>query len=348
MSSLPAFGTSLGGSFPQTDHIDTLCEQIVAAVDVPAWPQLPRRSFLESMYVQYSRALPALVLDEVNEKVFFDTGGDLDLERFYEAYLAEDLAAFALEPAYAAGFDPMLAALRNSPGEWVKGHVSGPISLGLIVTDRALRASLYDETLADVILKNAAMAARWQVRALRQVRPQVIMFVDEPYLASFGSAFISLSREEVVARLDEVFIAIHAEDGLAGVHCCGNTDWGVLLATTVDILNLDAYGYLANLALYPAELRAFLDRGGVVAWGIVPNNEEIFKVTPGDLARRLWQGFDLIEEKARRRGVEIRPEELAACSLVTPSCGLGSTRVEVAGQVLETLSELGKELRRGR
>ena len=54
----------------------------------------------------------------------------------------------------------------------------------------------------------------------------------------------------------------------------------MLLATTVDILNLDAYGYIENLALYPAELRAFLDRGGVVCWGIVPNTEEIYNVTP--------------------------------------------------------------------
>ena len=39
-----------------------------------------------------------------------------------------------------------------------------------------------------------------------------------------------------------------------------------------------------NLALYPAELRAFLDRGGSICWGIVPNNEEIRDVTPQGLA----------------------------------------------------------------
>ncbi len=85
--------------------------------------------------------------------------------------------------------------------------------------------------------------------------------------------------------LDEVFTAIHAEEALAGVHCCGNTDWSVLLATQVDILNLDAYNYLEYLALFPMELREFLDRGGVVAWGIVPNNDEIFKDNPRESGR---------------------------------------------------------------
>jgi hypothetical protein len=191
------------------------------------------------------------------------------------------------------------------------------------------------------------MIARWQVRQLKAVRPNVIIFVDEPYMASFGSAFIGLSREQVIAMLDEIFDAIHAEGGLAGVHCCANTDWGVLLATKVDILNLDAYGYIENLALYPIELRAFLDRGGAVAWGIVPNNEEIFYVTAEGLAKRLRDGFRLVSEKAAARGVRIKLEEFDDRSLLVPACGLGSTSVEIADRVFEVLSQTATHLRQG-
>ena len=261
--------------------------------------------------------------------------------------MEEDLEYFALPRKHADGFYIMAEQLKDTPGEWVKGQVTGPISMGLTVVDQDLRASLYDEMLADALVKNAMMNARWQIRQLKSVRPNVIIFVDEPYMASFGSAFISLSREQAITMLDEVFEAIHAEGGLAGVHCCANTDWSVLLATQVDILNLDAYGYLENLALYPAELRQFLDRGGVIAWGIVPNNEEIDTVTPQGLAHQLREGIALICEKAAARGVTIAPEDFASRSLITPACGLGPTTPEIANKVLPILAETGKLLRAG-
>ncbi len=348
MAFTPNFHTTLVGSFP---HLDSraICDRLTGSVDIPAWPQLPRRTFRENMYVQFSAGLPGAMLDEAKQKIVFNTNGDLlpALEEFYARYLAEDVDSFALPRDYSAGFYMMRDALQKTKGEWAKGQVTGPISFGLTVTDQDLRSVLYHEQLADPIVKQIAMNARWQIRQLKTVRPNIVMLVDEPYMASFGSAFISLSREQVIAMLDEVIDAIHLEGALAGVHCCGNTDWSVLLATQLDILNLDAHGFVENLALYPAELRAFLDRDGLIAWGIVPNNEEINRITPDQLARRLRDGFNLISRKAQARGVDIRSDELAARSLITPSCGLGSTTIEVAEKVIDTLAATGSILKQG-
>jgi hypothetical protein len=344
----PRFVTTQIGSMPYQNP-DHICERLVSLLDIPAWPQLPRRSFHESMYVQYSPALPGIVMDKEKEKILFNTEADISsaLEDFYAHYLAEDVDCFGLRPDYATGFYTMLDTLSKTTGEWAKGQVTGPISFGLTVTDQNLRASLYDEMLADTIVKNMAMNARWQIRQIHAHRPNVIIFVDEPYLASFGSAYISLSREQVITILDEVFAGIHAEGALAGVHCCANTDWSVLLATQVDILNLDAFGYLENLALYAAELRAFLDRGGCVAWGIVPTGQEIFEVNEQILAQRLRDGLESIHQKSRARGISIDPVEFATHSLVTPSCGLGSTSIETTERVLETLLRTSEILKMG-
>jgi hypothetical protein len=357
MKSMTKFNytTTHVGSIPHPT-LNGITDKLAAMLDAPAWPQLPRRTFRENMYVQYSPSLPAIVEDAAKETIYFDTRADITpaLEAFYTPFLADDVNAFALRPEYATGFFAMLETLKVANPksaicnqQFAKGQVTGPISFGLTVTDQDLRASLYNEMLADAILKNAAMIARWQVRQLKTVRSNVIIFVDEPYMASFGSAFISLSREQVIAMLDEVFDAIHAEGALAGVHCCANTDWGVLLATKVDILNLDAYGYIEKLALYPAELRAFLDRGGAVAWGIVPNNEEIYRVTAEGLAKHLRGGIQLMSEKATARGVTIRPAEFNERSLLVPACGLGSTSVEIADRVFEVLSQTATHLRQG-
>jgi hypothetical protein len=166
-------------------------------------------------------------------------------------------------------------------------------------------------------------------------------------MAAFGSAFISLSREQATAYLDEVFESIHMEGGVAGVHCCANTDWSVLLGTKVDILNLDAYGFTKNLALYPVELREYLDRGGSICWGIVPNNEQILNETPQGLAERLRNGIRWIVEKAAARGVTIKADEFGSRSLISPACGLGSTSTEVADRVFDVLAETGEILKRG-
>ncbi|MEW6407001.1 MAG: hypothetical protein AB1649_34925 [Chloroflexota bacterium] len=342
------FLTTHVGSVPHTTAAG-LTEKLAAALDVPAWPQLPRRSFRESMYVQYSPTLPSVEVDEAKEKIIIATRDDLSpaLESFYTPYLADDVDAFAIQPDYSQGFFAMLETLRSCPGEWAKGQVTGPVSFGLTVTDQDLRSVLYNDLLADAIIKNMAMNARWQVRQLKAVRPNIIIFADEPYMASFGSAFISLSREQAVSYLDEVFDAIHSEGALAGVHCCANTDWGVLLSTKVDILNLDAYGFIENLALYPLEVREFLDRGGAVCWGIVPNNEEIANVAAGGLAQHLRNGIQMICQRASARGISIKPEEFASRSLISPACGLGSTSVQIADRVFEVLSETGRILKKG-
>src|SRR5512138_809477 len=113
------FLTTHVGSVPYPS-VDGLTEKLADLLDVPAWPQLPRRSFRESMYVQYSSLLPAICEDAVQEKVYFDTSVDISdaLEAFYTPVLSEDVDAFALRPEYAAGFFTMMDALRATTGEW--------------------------------------------------------------------------------------------------------------------------------------------------------------------------------------------------------------------------------------
>jgi hypothetical protein len=110
----------------------------------------------------------------------------------------------------------------------------------------------------------------------------VIVFIDEPALAGFGSSeLISISKEEILACLKEVAEAIHDDGGLAGIHVCANTDWSLVLDSGVDIVNFDAYAYFDRFILYRSQVRDFLAAGGFLAWGIVPTlkPEEIERET---------------------------------------------------------------------
>lgn len=306
---------------------------------IPAWPQLPRRSFRENMYAQYGERFPGLVVDMEREKVWVDRerAGE-ELEALYLAYLEDQVDEWGIGPEYAAGLHAFLGRKEALEGAVaVKGQITGPISMGLQVTDAALRPILYDEILADALAKHLRLKAAWMERQLRRLHPQVILFVDEPYLSTFGSAFISLSREQVIALIGEVFAGI---GGLKGIHCCGNTDWSVVLETRPDILNLDAYNYAQSLSLYPEAVHAFLHRGGIIAWGIVPQDETAIRnATVEELLERLEASWGLLEAK----GIS-RDDLLAAC-LITPSCGLGAVSPEAAARALELTAAVSERLR---
>jgi hypothetical protein len=140
-----------------------------------------------------------------------------------------------------------------------------------------------------------------------------------------------------------VAAAIHAQGGLAGVHCEANTDWSLLMEADLDILDFDAYDHMQAITLYPTELRAFLERGGSLGWGIVPTLDREAAATetvPSLLAR-----FDEGVERLVRKGFE--RELLLRRALVTPSCGAGGVLTEpLAERVLGLLRQLSTALRK--
>jgi len=325
------------GSMPHTDPSAACSEVSRYLKDIPAWPQLPRRSPKENMCLQFSEGFAGAVID--GDRIYIDLAKDLDkeLEEFYSAYLDNNIDKYPVTRDYAAGLHRFLA-LKNLTPLAVKGHVTGPITWGLTVTDDSKRAIIYDETLGDVVAKLLRLKASWQERELSKISKNTIIFVDEPYMATFGSVSMNLSRQRVVSLLEEVFRGLK---GLAGVHCCGNTDWPVLLEANFDILSLDAYNYAPSLSLYPAEIKKFLGKGGAIAWGIVPNDEASLKTeTVASLKDRLEAAM----APFTGNGVPFR--QLIEQGLLTPSCGLASLSEEAASRALELLSELSANIRK--
>jgi len=334
----PAWLPLAVGSLPYVDAGEAWSTILRELPATPFWPQLPRRSYRENMYVQYSEGFPGVVLED--ERVYVDRRRDLDpaLERLYVAYLENSLPYGAISAEYAAGLATLregLVTFGQSPS-LVKGQVTGPVSWGLTVVDQERRPLLYDEVLADAIAKHLRLKAAWQEQALAGYAPNTVIFIDEPYLSAFGSAFIAVSREQVIGYLQEVLAGIH---GLKGVHCCGNTDWSMLLETPIDILNLDAYEYAESLALYPAEVNAFLERGGAIAWGIVPAGQAAEGETAEHLVDRLHAALGLLVAKG------VPAEVLLQRGYVTPSCGTGSLSAPLAERVLALTAQVSQIMR---
>jgi methionine synthase II (cobalamin-independent) len=327
VAALPALSALHIGSMPFFDP-DYACQLIFDHLpDITGWPQLPKRAFKENMYAQYSERFPGTIVE--GDRIWVDRTRDLDpeLEALYMAYIEDDLSYGALSADYALGLHTFLdnaPHLTPAPA-FVKGQVTGPISWGLTVLDQDRRPTLYDEILADAIAKHLRLKARWQESVLSPLGEQTIMSVDEPYMASFGSAYVALGREQAIELMEEVFTGIQ---GTKMVHCCGNTDWSLLMATSVEILSFDAYEYAANLALYPDEIAAFLSRGGMLAWGITPKTSETYDETVDSLVERLLAAIDLLVQKGLHR------DDILQASLITPSCGLGPSPEDLAERAI--------------
>jgi len=332
------------GSMPHPNP-EAACRVILDSIpEIPIWPQLPATDFRESMEIQYSEGLPGAVLDPAGGKMHFGTGGDItsELEKFYENYMAENLDHFKISPAFSRGIYEMeriLTSRKPAGLRYFKNHVTGPITVGLGRTDENKRAIYYNEMMRDVVVKGTEMKARWLLRRFKRLGVPQICFIDEPILSAFGSStYVSVQRSDVVQYLREVIAAVHKEGGLAGIHCCGNTEWTILVDAGADVISFDAFDYGETIAYYPGPMREFLERGGVLAWGIVPTSAKIAAETPESLLCRLRSAVDNLAGK----GV---PNALIwdRC-LVTPSCGTGSLPVDLAERVFSHLGAVSRRL----
>ncbi len=335
-----SFLPTIIGSVPHTDAKKATALVTRYLKDIPTWPQLPRRTFLENMYVQYSEGFPGAVVE--NNRIYIDTAKDFTkaLETLYQAYLENDASQYSFGRDYAAGLYALLEQDNLSP-KAVKGCVTGPLSWGMTIADENKRPILYHEVLGDAIPKFLKLKAKWEESELKKISKNTIIFVDEPYMASYGSSIAAgaFSRpEKIVEMINEVFDGI---SGLKGIHCCGNTDWSLLLKTKMDILNFDAYAYAKSLALYPDDVKKFIGRGGCVAWGIVPNQmEQLQKESLASLKDRLEEAI----APFTRNGLSIK--DIAKQSLLLSCCGLNPLTEEGTEQALKLLTELSTAMRK--
>lgn len=108
---LKTFNSTGIGSLPHKDP-EEACRVIFDSVDIPFWPQLPHRSFLELMVPQYSEGFPFVRIQ--GENIHVEKANDEDLTVFYEAIAAK--TGFPISREYAAGFYAFIDILNDKGG----------------------------------------------------------------------------------------------------------------------------------------------------------------------------------------------------------------------------------------
>ena len=312
--------------------------EMALSLDIPFWPQLPRYSYHEDMYVQASEHFPGIILDLEKKTLGFSIDKFIDELEETMAHFDEP-EYFDISEKYSAVYGRFKKMdLSDRPA--VRGQLEGPISFGFKVKDQDDRPILFNDTVRPFMMEFMAKRVNSQLGVLKKINPNAFMYIDEPGLQFLFNALAGYSDQAAREDMEMFFSMIERP---RGVHLCGNPDWDFLLGLDMDILSLDVYTNGEIFGSYASAIKKFLDRGGVISWGIVPTNFEPFgKENIETLETMLEDVWKTLYQKGIDRKFLISRSLLspATCCLVNPDI---EKTVEKAFGVVKKLSERLRE-----
>jgi hypothetical protein len=288
--------TTAMGVLPHDNLEDAL--RLAFSLDIPFWPQLPKFSFYEDMYVQACENFPGIKVDEEKFRVSLDTYSFYkDLPDY--AIRCGNEETFKLSAKYSLALNRFLREdFKNY--RYIRGQNIGPISFGLKICDENLKPIIYNDDIREFLYDFIAQKVNVQYKQLKQVHENPFVWLDEPGLEMIFSSFTGYPSSRAKEDFEKFLSTIQ---GPRGVHLCGNPDWSFLLSgLDLDILSIDVFGNGEIFIRYSDEINKFLGQGGIISWGIVPtlteevNTEEV--ITLADKLVKLWTYLD-------KRGIKL-------------------------------------------
>jgi len=328
--------TTAMGIMPHRDVEQAL--ELALSLDIPFWPQLPKVSLYEDMYVQASQNFPGIAIDFDKERLSFDTAR---FEQEIDGYFVKmDIPeTFALTAEYSAVFHRFLSK-ELQDYKAIRGQVTGPVSFGLKVLDEELKPLIYNEEVRTILFDFIQRKVNIQYQELKKRNPNAFVWVDEPGLGYVFSGFSGYNEQH--AREDyHNFVA--GLEGPKGLHLCAEVNLPYLLELGVEILSFDAYQIEFMPKEYAGSVAEFIKKGGIISWGIIPTESTVLATqTPETLAAILSDYWAVISEST---GLSLN--QIAMQALVAPArcllsdLGQVSTDAKKASECQVSSSEEG-------
>lgn len=310
--------------------------RLALSLDIPFWPQLPKVSLYEDMYVQTSQNFPGIAIDFDKGRLSFDTAR---FEQELDAYFVKmDVPeAFALTAEYSAVFHKFLS--KDLQGyKAIRGQNIGPVSFGFKVLDENLKPVIYNDEARAILFDFIQKKANIQYRALKERNPNAFVWLDEPGL---GYVFSGLSGYNEQQAKGDYHNFVEGLEGPKGLHLCAEVNLPYLLELGVEILSFDAYQIGFMPKEYAGSVAEFIKKGGTISWGIVPTESTVLATqTPRTLATILSGYWEVVSQNT---GLSLN--QIAMQALVAPArcclsdIGQSSTTDKKAGACQVSSSE---------
>ncbi|MEN6395698.1 MAG: hypothetical protein ABFC78_04360 [Methanoregula sp.] len=325
------------GALPHTDPVLACNDVLDIYPEFPYAPTLPDRGILEGIVFNDSAQLPGQLIRE--DRLLYDSTRDnaAAMEQVYMDFVEGNFSGYGLDSTHASAFVEMMTR-QFKKAHILKCQVTGPVTFGMQVVDADKRPIYYDTQLADVLSKMIALKARWCENEMqtRTGVKETLVVLNEPYFASLGSSVVPLDREAVRAGWQDIASLVN---GGLGIHCCSNTDWDFVISLDPSVISLDAYTTAKEFLLYSEAIRGYMERGGVVAWGIVPAEYKLFAAETVD---SLYARYCAIRTLLLK---QVPADLFDAQSLITPSCGIRFADRNGALEIQKAAAEISRRIR---
>ena len=352
-SNLKLLATAIG-SLPHTNPEEAVNLIFSCFPNSPVLPTLAHISPNEGMTAQVSENIPGIIFDKEDNRWYIDQDAEDFYEKLEEFYLDYEsivseknfdlLDKYGITEEFSSTISLFLDKVKESKPKAVKGQIIGPFTYGTTLVDREKKCAYYDETLKEIVIKGLTLKALWLVKKFKEASPESVpvIFMDEPSISQYGtSAFITITKQDIISSISEISSILKENGALVGVHCCGKTDWSLITQSGVDILNFDGFYFAESLSLFSKELGDFLQNGGYIAWGMVPTlDEDALKAATVDT---LVDKFEEAKSYLTHKG--IAENLVIESAFITPTCGAGSLSVDLANRAMVLTSDLAKALR---
>jgi hypothetical protein len=328
---------------------------LALSLDIPFWPQLPRASLYEDMYVQASQNFPGIAIDFERQRLSFKTSRfEQELDGYYLRMDAPE--TFALTAQYSTVFHQFLSE-ELQPYKAIRGQNIGPVSFGFKVLDENLKPVIYNDEARAILFDFIQKKANIQYRELKERNPNAFVWLDEPGL---GYVFSGLSGYNEQQAKEDYHNFVQRLEGPRGLHLCAEVNLPYLLELGVEILSFDAYQIGFMPKEYAGSVAEFVKRGGFISWGVVPTESTVLATqTPERLAAILSDYWKVIAENT-----DLSLNRIAMQALVAPArcclsdvgqtgitdkkaaeCHLSSSEERTVEKAFAFLSEISQILR---
>jgi methionine synthase II (cobalamin-independent) len=310
--------TGIGG-LPHRDAQEA-AEFVLRSMEMPAIPSLPRRSPAEGWIAQAMVGMQGITIGQY---------GSISVDPSMVDPLAPIVTDFQHDAF--VGFRTFLEAAKGRTG-WVKWQFVGPVTFGHAL----MRAGVPMSEAFESAVRCVRDRVEHMLHAVEEALPgcRQLVFIEESDFAELMNPGFPIAPDTAIDLVSGALAAIETT-AVSGLHVCGLADIPSQLATGPAVLSLPVRQEVVESAGY---LTRFMERGGYIAWGVVPTSGPIITT-----AERPWRHLSKLWCELVERGVD--PALLRRQAIITPECGLSSHTPAVAERVLGIAAEVATRVR---